>query len=56
MQREDDELTEIERLALREVLAGIRQVIATTGYGSVTLFVRDSEPDRTDTHTSKKLA
>lgn len=48
--------TPIERWAVREVLAGIRQVVAGSGYGSVTLFVRDSEGDGSEIKTRKKSA
>jgi len=42
MLRDDEPLTPIEELALREVLRGLREVEAASGYGSVTLFVKES--------------
>ena len=56
MQRADEPLTPVERWALREVLEGIRQVVSVSGYGSVTLFVRDSEGEGSEVSTRKKSA
>ena len=51
-----DELTPIERIALREVLAGLREVEGKTGYGNVTLFMRDGEVERVTCEWSKKVS
>ena len=52
----DDDLTPIERIALREVLAGLREVEGKTGYGNVTLFMRDGEVERVTCEWSKKVS
>ena len=51
-----DELTPIERIALREVLAAVREVEGKTGYGNVTLFMRDGQIDRVAFEWSRKIA
>ena len=55
MLRDDEPLTPVEELALREVLAGLRHINQVSGHGLITLPVRESEPERVCVETSKRL-